>query len=606
MKNFKNLINSNKILLLTVIIILISIILYYILKNNKIIENYDAPNSCKIGPMTQRGTQLCGKNRYGSGLATSQFGDCCFYEDGSYSCPTDTHNGVQGWTWANNRYYPICMGKQVNMTNITNNESMNMPKEGQGNWVAFCNTDAKYMMPCQSAAAVNTTCCHVPIGHKCPGEGRQAAFTDVGYDSKNRKICKGPLAPVVYYSNTNDTCKNPSRTCGKSLSYECCKPSTGDICPNDSITISGEKGNICANLGVFTLRKPSSFITVPLSNTMTIQSNSLDGKSCKTNKSKYQPIMYNYKLDDANKLASGIFTSQDNCKEMCDNIKTCTMYETIENGAKFTCNFYKGCSYNSGKSSGFLYVSDGIKPSSSPTPSPKQCPVGSTYDTSQKKCIPLPSPPQCPSGSTYDTSQKKCICTISGEYLDITTNKCITCPSGNTYDNTQQKCVSTGKTVDITGIVPDDSGGGGGGNIVVKPKNKNNVVPSNYISNDPINNIDNNISPNIINIADSSLNNNIMNNNMLDKLNKDFYKFIYDLINSSLNKLNIGTNNLKPKYDVGYVNLDSNVNNYVNPNYTHRIINDNPYIGQQLCINSSTGLYDNCPQSYYNKPSMNQ
>ena len=97
-----------------------------------------------------------------------------------------------------------------------------------------------------------------------------------------------------------------------------------------------------------------------------------------------------------------------------------------------------------------------------------------------------------------------------------------------------------------------------------------------------------------------------MNNNMLDKLNKDFYKFIYDLINSSLNKLNIGTNNLKPKYDVGYVNLDSNVNNYVNPNYTHRIINDSPYIGQQLCINSSTGLYDNCPQSYYNKPSMNQ
>ena len=78
------------------------------------------------------------------------------------------------------------------------------------------------------------------------------------------------------------------------------------------------------------------------------------------------------------------------------------------------------------------------------------------------------------------------------------------------------------------------------------------------------------------------------------------------MVNSSLSKRNVGSNlNTSSHHNIGYVNLNSSLNNLVDSNSSNRIMTDNPYTRNEMCYNKKTGEEFICPKPYDYKPPLN-
>jgi hypothetical protein len=127
---------------------------------------------------------------------------------------------------------------------------------------------------------------------------------------------------------------------------------------------------------------------------------------------------------------------------------------------------------------------------------------------------------------------------------------------------------------------------------------------------------DYNNNPNSINNSNSINNNqNInlnQNNSEIQKQIKNHVSTLFDtyigkLVNSAISQRNVGSNlNTSPHNNIGYINLNSSLNNLLDSNSlsNNRLIQDNPYTGQQICYDAKTGQEIRCPQPYDYKPPM--
>lgn len=132
----------------------------------------------------------------------------------------------------------------------------------------------------------------------------------------------------------------------------------------------------------------------------------------------------------------------------------------------------------------------------------------------------------------------------------------------------------------------------------------------NELSGDNYNNFDKSDNNSINNIQNRQNRNTGRNNSEIEKQIREhvgdlFNNYIGELFKSSTDNRNIGSNLNTTQHDnIGYINLDSKISNLVNANSNNRLINDNPFTGQQMCYNNTNGLPINCPRPYDYKPPM--
>lgn len=125
---------------------------------------------------------------------------------------------------------------------------------------------------------------------------------------------------------------------------------------------------------------------------------------------------------------------------------------------------------------------------------------------------------------------------------------------------------------------------------------------------------DYNNNPNSINNIQNTQNtNSSQNSSEIQKQIKSHVSNLFDtyigkLVNSAISQRNIGSNlNTSAHHNIGYMNLNSSLNNLLDSNSlsNNRLIQDNPYTGQQICYDGKSGQEITCPQPYDYKPSMN-
>lgn len=123
----------------------------------------------------------------------------------------------------------------------------------------------------------------------------------------------------------------------------------------------------------------------------------------------------------------------------------------------------------------------------------------------------------------------------------------------------------------------------------------------------------NNNDPNSINNIQNTQNrNSTQNNSEIEKQIRTHVSSLFDtyigkLVNSAISQRNVGSNlNTSAHHNIGYLNLNSSLSNLLDTNSlsNNRLIQDNPYTGQQICYDAKTGQEIRCPHPYDYKPSM--
>jgi hypothetical protein len=107
--------------------------------------------------------------------------------------------------------------------------------------------------------------------------------------------------------------------------------------------------------------------------------------------------------------------------------------------------------------------------------------------------------------------------------------------------------------------------------------------------------------------TNSLQNNSELHNQIKTHVSSLFDTYIGKLVNSAISQRNVGSNlNTSAHYDIGYLNLNSALSNLLDSNSlsNNRLIQDNPYTGQQICHDAKTGEEIRCPKPYDYKPSM--
>lgn len=146
---------------------------------------------------------------------------------------------------------------------------------------------------------------------------------------------------------------------------------------------------------------------------------------------------------------------------------------------------------------------------------------------------------------------------------------------------------------------------------------KNQELPENELDmltdgDDNYNKFNNNDPNSINNIQNTQNKNSTQNNSEIQKQIRNHVSSLFDtyigkLVNSVISQRNVGSNlNTSPHHNIGYMNLNSSLNNLLDSNSlsNNRLIQDNPYTGQQICYDAKTGQEIRCPRPYDYKPSM--